>query len=178
MQDSWSREVRGRPVARSSVPHIALAALWYALLLPASAPANPAAALTPDEIAAYARLPVCTLSADGLRLAQQPCRTAPARVPMARRRVPQIMDPPISTRTAVPAAAPAAFAVPASGALPLPAAPVYLPAPPASPPQALSNCSASGCYDAQGRRLDNAAPGVVITPQGKVCSRNGVWIQC
>lgn len=189
MQNLSGREVRGRPAARWRVLAVALAQLLCsalcALLVPASASANPVVAFTPDELAAYARLPVCTLSADGLRLAQQPCRTAPARVPMPRRPVPQIMDPPTSTRLAAPAAAPVAapaapatLGVPASGTLLLPSAPIFLPAPSASPPRPLNNCSASGCYDAQGTRLDNAAPGIVITPQGKVCSRNGVWLQC
>jgi len=184
MQKLSGMEVCGRPAARWIALHVAHAALLCTLLVPASVPAHPEAAPTPDELAAYARLPVCTLSADGLRLAQQPCRTAPPRVPMPRRPVPQIMDPPTSARLAAPAAAPVAPAapvtlgVPTSGALLLPAAPSFPPAPPVIPPRPLNNCSASGCYDAQGTRLDNAAPGVVITPQGKICSRNGVWLQC
>ncbi|MYM40129.1 hypothetical protein [Duganella qianjiadongensis] len=132
---------------------------------------------TSSEIEAYARLPVCTLSADGQHLAVQPCRTAPARVPMPRRPVPQQIDRLPETRLASPVAPPQSSMV-------LAPAPAWVPAPlpasvaPAPMPRALNNCSAAGCNDAQGARINSAAPGMVITPQGQVCSRNGVWIQC
>ena len=123
------------------------------------------AADSASERAAHARLPVCTLSADGQQLAEQPCRTAPARVPMPRRPVPQIVEP-----------------LPANRLAPLPAPPSLTPpstlVAPASAPRALNNCTSIGCNDAAGGRLNNAAPGMVITPQGQVCSRNGVWLQC
>lgn len=146
----------------------------------ASKPAN-------SDIEAYARLPVCTLSADGQHLAVQPCRTAPARVPMPRRPVPQQIDPLPYTRLAPPLASPQPTIVVAPAQAPISAtaiapAPAHVPVPaslaPAPMPRALNNCSGAGCNDAQGTRINSAAPGMVITPQGQVCSRNGVWIQC
>lgn len=140
-----------------------------------------------SDIEAYARLPVCTLSPDGQHLAVQPCRTAPARVPMPRRPVPQQIDPLPDTRLAPPLASPQTTSVVAPAPAPISAtaiapAPAYAPLPaslaPAPMPRALNNCSGAGCNDAQGARINSAAPGMVITPHGQVCSRNGVWIQC
>ena len=138
-----------------------------------------------SDIEAYARLPVCTLSPDGQHLALQPCRTAPARVPMPRRPVPQQIDPLPDTRLAPPVSPPPSSMVMPPALIPRPAAtvaPLTAPLPAAGAlapmPRALNNCSAAGCNDAQGGRINNTAPGMVITPQGQVCSRNGVWIQC
>lgn len=141
----------------------AMLAVWISLAGAQSEPAADGASVS--ERAAYAGLPVCTLSADGQHLAVQPCRTAPARVPMPRRPVPQIVEP-----------------LPANRQAPLPAPPALTPpstlAAPANAPRALNNCTSIGCNDATGGRLNNAVPGMVITPQGQVCSRNGVWLQC
>jgi len=114
----------------------------------------------------YARLPICTLSADGQHLAVEPCRTAPARAPMPRRPVPQMVQrqpplpPPLDNRRAVPL--PPVPKVPSSPSLPMPAL----------------NCDAGGCYDLNGVRHNNAAGNSTITPGGKLCIRNGAWLQC
>lgn len=165
--------------------HVLLAAMLMAYCGIAEAQSASAAdSSSTAEREAYARLPVCTLSADGQHLAVQPCRTAPARVPMARRPVPQRIDPLPDTRLA-PAFP---LAVPSTSRNDWPRLPALAPVAPAagmpppvvapSAPRALNNCTAAGCNDAAGGRLNNAAPGMVITPQGQVCSRNGVWIQC
>lgn len=153
----------------TSQQRLLLAAMLVTWISLAGAQSEPAAD-SASERAAYARLPVCTLSADGQHLAEQPCRTAPARVPMPRRPVAQIVEPLPAMRLAPSPASPT-LAPPATGAPPVIASPVIT-------PRALNNCTASGCNDAVGGRLNNAAPGMVITPQGQVCSRNGVWIQC
>ncbi|MYN47349.1 hypothetical protein GTP23_20095 [Pseudoduganella sp. FT93W] len=165
--------------------HVLLAAMLMAYC--GIAQAQSASAVDSSSTAereAYARLPVCTLSADGQHLAVQPCRTAPARVPMPRRPVPQRIDPLPDTRLAPSTPLPVLSPLSRDRAmLPAlaPAAPaIGMPAPVVAPsmPRALNNCTAGGCNDAAGGRLNNAAPGMVITPQGQVCSHNGVWIQC
>lgn len=146
---------------------------------------NPANSQASSDIEAYARLPVCTLSPDGQHLALQPCRTAPARVLMPRRPVPQQIDPLQDTRLAPSVSLPPSSMVMPPALIPRPpatVAPLTAPLPAAGAlapmPRALNNCSGAGCNDAQGGRINSAAPGMVITPQGQVCSRNGVWIQC
>jgi hypothetical protein len=131
----------------------------------APASATPASSTpAPTEGQAYASLPFCTLSADGKHLARQPCRTAPAQRPMPRRPVPQIVEPMPSR------AAPPRVAVP-----PLPpSAPLRAP----SPPQPLGNCGAGGCYDAGGAWQGNGVGNTTVAPNGKLCQRNGIWLQC
>ncbi len=116
----------------------------------------------------YATLPVCTLSADGLRLAVEPCRTAPPRKPMPRRPVAQIIQRMPVVKQAPPVAMPAAPPSPSLQTL----------LNPPNAPKALNNCGPTGCNDAGGARINNAGPGTAISPSGKVCNRNGVWLQC
>lgn len=133
-----------------------------------AAPSAAAAAGPSDaELQAYARLPVCTLSADGKHLAVEPCRTAPARKPMPRRPVTQIIQP-------MPAAAPPRSV----SAPPLPPSPSLQEIlQPKGSPIPVTGCDAGGCYDASGTRHNNPGP-VTITPAGKVCTRTGAWLQC
>ena len=114
---------------------------------------------------AYAKLPVCTLSADGKSLAVEPCRTAPAKVPMPRRPVPQIIQPMPQTRP------PPRLAMPAAPPLPV-LDPII------RPPVPATSCDAGGCFGANGVRYNSLGAGAVVTPQGKVCSRSGTLIQC
>ena len=143
---------------------------WQALLLAAACGAGPAAAATPPdaELQAYARLPVCTLSADGQHLAVEPCRTAPPRQPMPRRPVPQIIQ-------RMPAA-PVPRMASAPSLPPSPSLPALLQ--PSRTPIPVTGCDAGGCYDASGTRHNNAGSAVTITPSGQLCNRNGVWLQC
>ena len=113
----------------------------------------------------YAKLPVCKLSADGKSLAVEPCRTAPAKVPMPRRPVPQIIQ-------RMPQPQPAAkLTMPTSP--PLPALDGIV-----KPPVPTTSCDAAGCYGANGVRYNSLGAGAVVTPSGKVCNRSGAIIQC
>jgi hypothetical protein len=122
----------------------------------------PAADTLPLE--QYARLPVCSLSADGRRLAVEPCRTAPTRQPKARRAVTAIL--------------------PAMPARPVPRTAVAPPLPPSPPlrqaprPVPVTACDAGGCYDAAGVRHTGAGGNATISPSGQLCLRDGVWLQC
>jgi hypothetical protein len=144
------------------------AAAGLSVLLAVSAAAAPSADTSKMSLQDYARLPVCALSADGTHLAAEPCRTAPAKNPMPRRPVPQIVQrqPPLPVPRTVPMPS-----VPKSQTLP------SLLAPPGVPTPALG-CDAGGCYDLNGVRHNNAAGNSTITPAGKLCIRNGVWLQC
>jgi len=116
----------------------------------------------------YASLPVCTLSADGKRLAVEPCRTAPVKTPMPRRAVRQIIQPTPRMTVAPQAAMPATP----------PSPPLETLLHPPGAPIPTTGCDASGCYGADGKRYNNAGAAAVITPAGKVCTRNGALIQC
>ncbi|MGO4381590.1 hypothetical protein [Pseudoduganella sp. RAF53_2] len=148
--------------------------------------------LTPDE-AAYARLPVCKLSADGQHLAVEPCRTAPSKRPMPRRPVPQFTDPmprlaqphdtvvpaPLWAPTLTPStpASAVAAAAAAQGRAPVvPTLPALTPLPGPSAPTPVT-CSGGGCRDSSGN-FYNAPPGQAISPSGRPCSVNGVWMSC
>lgn len=162
------------------------------ILLALSAGLAGPAAGTPslDE---YRRLPECRLSADGKHLQQEPCRTARARKDMPRRPVPLIVTPtpriapapdpalswaPVLTRRD-PSAAPSALAMlPRAGqpALPPGATPPATPLPGPSAPIPVQ-CDAGGCRDASGTYY-HGTQGQVISPSGRVCSNNGVWMTC
>ena len=135
---------------------------------PGSSTAPAAAKPSDADLQAYAKLPVCTLSADGQHLAVEPCRTAPARKPMPRRPVTQFIQ-------RMPVAPPPRVAT----APPLPASPSLqqLLQPPRSPIP-VAGCDAGGCYDPSGVRHNNAGSAIAITPSGKLCTRNGIWLQC
>jgi hypothetical protein len=46
------------------------------------------------------------------------------------------------------------------------------------PPVPTTSCDAAGCFGANGVRYNSLGAGAVVTPQGKVCNRSGVIIQC
>ena len=134
----------------------------------AAAQAVPTADVSPMSLQDYAKLPVCKLAPDGVHLAVEPCRTAPARNPMPRRPVPQIVQS--QPRLPVPRSVPMP-AVPVSPSLP------NLLTPPGRPVPVVG-CDVGGCYDVNGVRHNNAGSNTSITPSGKLCIRNGVWLQC
>ncbi|KQQ46366.1 hypothetical protein ASF61_18390 [Duganella sp. Leaf126] len=165
-----------------------------------STPAPPRAPEVDTEKEAYAKLPPCKLSDDGTRLAEEPCRTAKALDPMPRRPVPQAIER-VSPAESDPrdAARPPAATTPVPGAslrgTPLPATPSrVLPTPPrpltpATPsridpvarpgaPVPTAGCDAGGCYGPNGQRYNNGPGNTVVSPSGRLCSRNGAFIQC
>ena len=120
-----------------------------------------------DPAADYAKLPLCQLNAEGTGLAVEPCRTAPAKSPMPRRPVPQIVQRMPDLKRAPPVAMPAAPPSPSmQSLLDRPHAPVPV-----------TSCDTAGCIGANGVRYNNAGGGVVA-PSGKVCNRSGAMIQC
>lgn len=153
-------------------------------------PAPPRAPEVDTEKETYAKLPPCKLSDDGKHLAEEPCRTAKALDPMPRRPVPQAIErvSPAGSDSRVQAMPPVRV-VPAPG---MPATPSrVLPAPttPPTPPRAdpgarpgapvpTAGCDAAGCYGPNGQRYNNGPGNTVVSPSGKLCSRNGAFIQC
>ena len=135
-----------------------------ALALAAGVSAHAAAQDVPADVAAYARLPTCTLNQDGTRLAVEPCRTAPPKADMPRRAVPEMIAPMPRVALARPAVAPR---------LPASDAPVI-----SRGPQPLVGCDAGGCRDASGVRHNTGTGNATVTPSGKLCNINGIWLQC
>ena len=158
------------------------------LLALAAGLAGPAAA-TPS-LEEYRKLPECRLSADGKRLQQEPCRTAPARKNMPRRPVPlnvvptpRIAPAPDPALTWAPVLAPRSPS--ALAQLPRAGQPALAPGatlPPATPLPGPSapvpvQCDGGGCRDASGTYY-HGPPGQVISPSGRVCSTAAGWMTC
>lgn len=147
--------------ALASVAAMAAAAALAGI---AGAPIDAAAQDVAADLAAYARLPVCALNKDGTRLAVEPCRTAPTKADLPRRAVPEIITPMPRVALARPAVAP------------------RIPAPDTSlishGPQPLVGCDAGGCRDAGGVRHNTGTGNATVTPDGKLCNINGIWLQC
>lgn len=110
-------------------------------------------------------LPVCQLDPqDSNKLLVEPCRPAPQVAP--RRAVPQVigrmpatqMPPPVLHYQGVPGAPPAA---------PVPTL-----------PQPLGACDSGGCRDAAGSRYNGGAGNATLDANGRICHRNGAFIQC
>lgn len=116
-----------------------------------------------EEQAAAEALPVCRLDPhDSSKLAVEPCRPAPPVQP--RRSVAQVIG-----RMPAPPAAPPAAAMP-----PLPASPAV---PMPGLPRPVGSCDLGGCRDAAGARY-NGAGNATLDANGRICHRNGAFIQC
>jgi hypothetical protein len=70
---------------------------------------------------------------------------------------------------------------------PPPLAPVYsprlnLPGPPATQPlpapQVLNGCNGGACTDANGQQYHGGVGTTLLSPQGRMCSNNGITVQC
>lgn len=162
------------------------AAVWLALLAgPAAAQEQPRLPLREPEVAkqpapevdtekeAYAKLPPCKLSDDGKHLAEEPCRTAKALDPLPRRPVPQAVE-----RVSPPAQAEPKEPVPPRLPTPPRVNPDSRPEARPGAPIPTAGCDAGGCYGPNGQRYNNGPGATVVSPSGKLCTRNGAWIQC
>jgi hypothetical protein len=89
-----------------------------------------------------------------------PC---PLKAPIKRRAVQQIIG-------RMPAAAAPVVAPPLVSIKPTPVQP------PAPVP--LNSCDAGGCLGADGKRYTPAAGAATLDDKGRLCQRNGVWVQC
>lgn len=107
-------------------------------------------------------LPVCQLDPqDSNKLLEEPCRPAP---PVgARRAVPQVIG-------RMPAAS---MPPPVIQYQPVPPAPVTVPA-----PRPIGACDSGGCRDAAGARYNTGAGSQTLDANGRICHRNGAFIQC
>ena len=95
----------------------------------------------------------------------KPAPPAPKKQPVKRRAVRQMID-----GTPTPLA-------------PLGSAPQLAPAPPVSvqvlpSPLIMNNCIGAGCTDANGARYHGGVGTTLLSPQGRMCSNNGITVQC
>lgn len=62
----------------------------------------------------------------------------------------------------------------------VPAPPVPQPTAPAfpTPPAPISTCDAGGCWNTNAKRYNGGAGGVYLDNRGKLCQRQGAWMQC
>lgn len=191
-----------RSLLRSSLRSLTFAAALLPTLQPALAGARQDAAA---ERAAYAKLPVCRLGADGKSLEIEPCRTAPAQRPMPRRPVPRqdheehIGLPDTTPRPVLPSAtleprSPGAAPYPTTPAPPVP--PAINPATPGTPANPYLNpapgafatpqpsrpspttCVGATCRDAAGNTFQQGGTGVTRSPTGRHCTTVGGFVRC
>lgn len=187
-----------RTLVRARLRTLAVAGV----LIPALLPAVASARQDPDaERAAYARLPVCRLGADGRSLEIEPCRTAPAQRPMPRRPVPQqdYRDSHIGIPDTTPEPGPVLPSATLGPRSPYPAAPVP-PVPPAvnpsgnpspyaspapgtfaTPPPTRpspTTCVGNACRDASGNTFQGGGTGVTRGPGGRHCTTVGGFTRC
>lgn len=88
----------------------------------------------------------------------------PAKKPIKRRSVQQIIDP---TPPPLPPVT--------SPRLNLPAPPAAQPLP---APLILNGCNGGACTDANGQQYHGGVGTTLLSPQGRVCSNNGITVQC
>ncbi|MGK5025239.1 hypothetical protein [Janthinobacterium sp. RB2R34] len=124
-----------------------------------------AAAQQAGSVAAPAQtLPVCRLDAqDPTRLAVEPCATAPPIVP--RRAVPQVIGRMPAMQAPPPVLRPQTM--PPATHAPVPGAPLPV-----------NSCDSGGCRDASGMRHDGGVGNATLDAKGRVCHRNGAFLQC
>ncbi len=97
----------------------------------------------------------------------KPATEAPAKKPIKRRAVRQILDDDI--RPAAPAAVYAPTLTPPVSERPIhgvPPGPVNL------------NCVGGTCTDSNGGRFNGGVGSTLISPQGRLCNNNGLTVQC
>lgn len=134
--------------------------------MPQAAPATaPAPAATPAPSDAVPR------SDAGDNAASQ----KPSRQTLAPRRAAQRYSPPVSVAPVTPAAA-AASATPAPGRPPAVSMPQANVTPPAPAP--ITSCDAGGCWSSGGGRYQSGAGNTYFDNAGKLCQRQGAWMQC
>lgn len=177
----------------------ALAAL--ASVYPATATAVTAAAADPVQpsdpaaIAAYRRLPYCRLAPDGKHLLKEPCRRPPTRSfeqrraaqaeavkegPPSRQAIEQLEQEQRAEQRAERRLLPHAPPVSATVLMPPAVSAPRVPAMPAQPPavQPLHQCDVAGCRGANGALYQQGAGNIMLDPSGRLCTRNGLSVQC
>ena len=116
-----------------------------------------------QEQAVSDALPVCQLDPrDSGKLAVEPCRPAPPVQP--RRSVAQVIG-------RMPVQRPAPPVVPMAPPPPGPSMPMP------GAPQPIGACDTGGCRDAAGARY-NGAGNATLDASGRICHRNGAFMQC
>ncbi|PIG26815.1 hypothetical protein CLU93_1037 [Janthinobacterium sp. 35] len=116
-----------------------------------------------QEQAVSDALPVCQLDPrDSGKLVVEPCRPAPPVQP--RRSVAQVIGR-MPVQRAAPPVVPMA-APPPGSSVPMPGA-----------PQPIGACDTGGCRDAAGARY-NGAGNATLDANGRICHRNGTFMQC
>ena len=109
-------------------------------------------------------LPICRLDPqDNTKLAVEPCATAPPVQP--RRAVPQVIGRMPASRMAPPA-------------IPYQTVPPVTHAPVPGAPLPVNSCDSGGCRDASGMRHDGGVGNATLDANGRVCHRNGAFLQC
>jgi hypothetical protein len=97
-----------------------------------------------------------------------PATQVPAKKPVKRRAVRQVLDDDVR-----PAAPPVVYAPTLT---PPPARSTTMPAP--APSSTTVNCVGGSCVDPAGNRYNGGVGSSVISPQGRLCSNNGMTVQC
>ena len=96
----------------------------------------------------------------------KPVPSAPAKAPVKRRAVRQVLDDDVR-----PAAPPTVY-------VPQLTPPPSMPVPGVAPSPLILNCVGATCTDPSGRRYNSGVGTTLIGPQGRLCNDNGLTVQC
>jgi hypothetical protein len=103
---------------------------------------------------------------DEAKPAAKPAPATPQKKPAKRRSVRQTLDDAPAPVVYSPRLTPAAPV----GVQPLPS--------PLAPPQILNGCPSGACTDAAGAHYHGGVGTTLLSPQGRMCSNNGITVQC
>lgn len=151
----------------------ALAALLFLALAPAAAPGE----TQPDDPEHSPRCQAARATLEALLVQTPPS----PQLPQARRQMAQACLGAAGEAGRRPGASPAPLAVPPAFAMPhaVSGARPLAPAPPPVPvprPTVITTCDPGGCWDSQGRRLNQMGP-LLVGPQG-ACTAAGGLLNC
>ena len=100
---------------------------------------------------------------------KKPAQTPPKKL-VKRRSVHQMIDPVPRVQS------PVVYGPVLTPAMPVGVQPVPVPAP--GSPMILNGCNGGACTDANGARYRGGVGNVLISPEGRACSNNGITVQC
>lgn len=147
--------------------HVILKPLLFAASVATAMVGGFAAATEPPEKVGATREVVAP---PGRGMVRTPATQAPKKKPLKpRRSVPQIVD---SVPSAARPVGVQPIPLPAQHAIP---APVTIPGPTTFIP---SGCQGAACTDSSGNRYQGGVGTTLIGPEGRLCSHNGVTVQC
>jgi hypothetical protein len=142
--------------------------LILAILSTAMLYSNSLATTPPPRVGSTPDAPKTEEAKADVKAPAKPAQPTPKK-PIKRRAVTQLIDP--VPRVVSPTVYGPVLTTPHVGIQPLPS-------PLAPAPQVLNGCPGGACTDSTGARYTGGVGSVLISPEGRACSNNGITVQC